>query len=251
MTHMATIRIIISFILFFPFLLASVFYALIPESLLRLFHAEKAADKWTCHCAAFTSDVLLFLLGVSVKVDGRENLPGRDERVCYIANHQSNLDIPSLFGKAKLHARIITKIELRKVPILNWWCDAMHCIYIDRKSARSSVKAILDGIEAIKNGKPAMVFPEGTRSKTGKIAEFKAGSFKLATRPDALIVPICLYGTREGLESRKKLGSVHAYLSILPSIDTSSMSEEEKNNVHLVVQNAVMARYDELSKLHG
>jgi 1-acyl-sn-glycerol-3-phosphate acyltransferase len=248
---MAKIRVIIGFVLFFPVLLASVVYALIPGSLLRLLHARKAADRWTDLCARFSSNALLFLVGVKVTVDGRENLPKDTGRVCYIANHQSDLDIPSLFGKVRIFASIITKIELKKVPILNWWCNAMHCIYIDRKSARSSVKAILSGIDAIKAGQPAMVFPEGTRSKTGKIAEFKAGSFKLATRPEAIIVPICIWGTRYGLENRKRFGTVHAYLSVLPPIDTAGMDEEAKNNVHLVVQEAVMRRYDELAKQHG
>ncbi|MCH3908355.1 MAG: 1-acyl-sn-glycerol-3-phosphate acyltransferase, partial [Sphaerochaeta sp.] len=96
---MAKIRVIIGFILFFPVLLASVVYALIPGSLLRLLHARKAADRWTDLCARFSSNALLFLVGVKVTVDGRENLPKDTGRVCYIANHQSDLDIPSLFGK--------------------------------------------------------------------------------------------------------------------------------------------------------
>ena len=248
---MATIRIIISFVLFLPFLLASIVYALIPGSLLRLLHAYKAADAWTSLCARFTSNVLLWFLGVHVTVDGRENLPKDTKRICYIANHQSDLDIPALFGKVRIFAGIIAKIELKKVPIINWWAHALHCIYIDRKSARSSVKAILGGINAIKGGQPVMVFPEGTRSKTGKIAEFKAGSFKLATRPEAVIVPICIYGTRNGLENRKRFGTVHAYLSVLPPVNTAGMDEETKNTIHSSVQDAVMKRFDELAKLHG
>ena len=145
---------------------------------------------------------------------------------------------------------VITKTEMRKVPIINWWCKVLQCVFIDRKSVRSSIKAILDGVKNVKAGRPMLIFPEGTRSKTGKPGEFKAGSFALATRSDATIVPISIYGTRAALETRTKW-HVHAYVEILDPIDTVALDDEGKKQIHTLVQKRIDAAYDRLSKEHA
>jgi 1-acyl-sn-glycerol-3-phosphate acyltransferase len=179
-----------------------------------------------------------------------EQYPKEAKRICFVSNHQSNLDIPVLFGKANLFAGVITKSELKKVPILNWWCAEMHCIYIDRHSPRSSIQAILGGVQQVKSGHPVLIFPEGTRSKDGNVAEFKAGSFHLATKSDAVIVPYAISGTREAFEKRTKW-HVTAYLSMCKPVDVSALTDEEKKQVHTVVENEVRQRHDTLVKTNG
>ena len=249
---MAKLRLIFCLILFIPVLVLSMFFALLPATIMRWLHLFRAEQWWTLHCAQFVSNYIFLIVGLRTHVEGKENLPKDMSRICYVANHQSMLDVPLFFAKAGLTTGIIAKVELKRVPILNWWCFAMRCIFINRKSPRSSVKAILAGVEQIKQGHPILIFPEGTRSKTGAIAPFKSGSFKLATRSKAIIVPIVIRGTRQGFEEmegwrRKK----DAYLSICKPIDTASLNEEGLSQLNELVQREVESRYDELAKLNG
>ena len=64
--------------------------------------------------------------------------------------------------------------------------NALHCVFMDRSNVRKSGEAIIKGIRNLKAGFSIVIFPEGTRSKGDKMAEFKAGSFKLATKQNAL-----------------------------------------------------------------
>lgn len=246
------LRMAVGVALTFPMLILSIFYALVPAWILRVCGGKKAQRRWIVACSHFTSNYLLWTFGVSVKVSGKENLPPALEgkRLCFISNHQSNLDIPVLFGKGHVDSGVITKTEIRKVPVLNWWCKEMQCIYISRKSVRSSIKAILDGVNDVKGGLPMLIFPEGTRSKTGEVGEFKAGSFNLATRADAIIIPIALNGTRHGFEVRKRW-HVNAQLHYCKPVDTSLLDAEGKKTVHTVVEEEIRVAHDWLEKENG
>lgn len=242
------IRLAIAYILVIPVLVLSLVYAFIPAALLRLFGARKAADRWLRHCGHGIAMFILFALGVRVTVDGRENLPATGG-VCYVANHLSMLDIVSFVGPARLWGGIIAKAELKRVPIINLWCMAIGCIFIERKSPRSSVKAILSGVQKLKNGKDMLIFPEGTRSKTGRIGELKKGSLKLATRAKATIVPLTITGTREGLEDLRGIRRVHAHLSIGKPIPTDGLQPEELEQLPQLVYGQISRRYDQLLQI--
>jgi 1-acyl-sn-glycerol-3-phosphate acyltransferase len=238
----------IAYLFVVPLLILSMIYAFIPASICKLFKADKAADSWLRLCGHGISQFGLFMLGVSVAVDGKENLPS-ETNICYVANHHSMLDIIAFVGPANLWACIIAKAELKKVPIVNLWCAAIGCIFIDRESPHSAVKAILAGVEKLKQGKPMLIFPEGTRSKTGQIGDMKAGSLKLATRSKAIIVPITIQGTRDGLETIHGFRRVHARLSIGKPIPTANLTSEELETLPQFVYGEISKRHDELLQL--
>jgi 1-acyl-sn-glycerol-3-phosphate acyltransferase len=243
------IRLAIAYLFVTPLLILSVFYAFIPAGILKLLKAESAANTWLRICGQGIARFSLFMVGVYVTVDGRENLPA-ETNICYVANHLSMLDILVFSGPANLWASIIAKAELRKVPIINLWSKAIGCIFIERKSPHSTVKAILSGVEKLKKGKPMLIFPEGTRSKTGKIGELKPGSLKMATRSKAIIVPITIMGTREGLENLKGCKRTHAFLSIGKPIPTAELGPEELELLPQTVYGEISRRYDELLSSH-
>ena len=242
---MRKIRVAVACLLAIPRLVLSVVYAFVPAALLSLFGAKRASNRWLELCARFISNGILFSLGVTVHVDGRENLP-TETPVCYMANHQSMLDILVFVGPAKLWASIFAKAELKKVPIINLWCYALGCVFIERTSPHDTVKAILKGVQKLKEGKPMLIFPEGTRSKVDTIGELKTGSLKLATRSKAIIVPITIKGIRDGLEGITNFRHVHAHFSIGKPIPTDLLSKEEIAILHERVYGEVKKRFNEL-----
>ncbi|MGH0053902.1 MAG: lysophospholipid acyltransferase family protein [Sphaerochaetaceae bacterium] len=242
---MKKIRIAFAALFVIPILVLSLVYAFPIGYLLRFLRMRKAGDRYLRACGHFIGSSILFFLGITVHVDGRENLPP-EHNVCYMANHQSMLDIVAFVGPARLWASIIAKAEVKKIPIINLWCYALECVFINRTSPRDAINAILKGVEHLKNGKSMMIFPEGTRSKDGKIGELKNGSLKLATRSKAVIVPIAIKGTRSGFEELKGCKHIHAYFSIGKPIYTDRLNSEELSVLHEVVYGTIAKRFDEL-----
>ncbi len=202
------------------------FVAIFPSFVMRILKLDKAADRWMHINAVNISKVILFSIGTKVVTHNKELIPPLGEPICFVANHQSALDIPVVAGFLNIWAGFVAKAELKKIPIVSSWIKSIHCVYIDRKSPRSSVEAILKGVDNIRNGIPMFIFPEGTRSKNGKVAEFKTGALKLATRAKAIIVPISIEGTRGALEDRKRFKNQKITLTVHTPIDTSLLDEE-------------------------
>lgn len=151
---------------------------------------EKSVHKSVVHWARS----LVKLTGSQIDVVGEENIP-EEGPIVFVANHQSNFDIPLMLGYLKRPKGFIAKKETEKLPIVGGWMRYLKCIFMDRTSPRAALKAIKEGIEIVKSGYALVIFPEGTRSPDGKMGEFKPGSFKLATKAEALIVPVTISGS--------------------------------------------------------
>ncbi len=246
---MARLRIWLGAFVLAPLLASNILFVFIPYLLFSLLGLRSVAIWWRDHWLRFMSKAFFVCLGITYHVAGRENLP-EDKRICYISNHQSLLDLPAIFNAVKREPGVVTKVEIKKVPIINWWCLLLDCVFIDRKSVRSSIKAILDGVANVKKGIPMLIFPEGTRSKNGEVATFKAGSFNLATRSGAVIVPIALDGTRTSLESRRRWHT-QVRVSIGKPIPTEGLSDEERKEIHTVVQKEVVSLHKEIALSNG
>jgi len=113
----------------------------------------------------------------------------------FVANHQSNFDIPLLLGYINKPKGFIAKAETEKMPIVGGWMRYLRCVFMDRSNPRAALKAIKQGIEIVKSGYSLVIFPEGTRSVDGSLSEFKPGSFKLAMKAEAMIVPVTISGS--------------------------------------------------------
>lgn len=137
---------------------------------------------------------LLKLAGCKVKVNGLEHIP-KDQTVLFVCNHQSNFDIPLMITTLPGKKGFIAKIETLKLPFVRDWMRFMRCVFMDRSDLRKQVKSISEGIEILKSGHSMVLFPEGTRSPDGKLLEFKAGGFKLATKSGVPIIPVTINGS--------------------------------------------------------
>jgi 1-acyl-sn-glycerol-3-phosphate acyltransferase len=242
---MKKIRIAFAGLFVIPIITLSLVYTFPLGYLLRLLGFRKAGDRYLRACGHFIGSSIIFFLGIKVHVDGKENLPPQ-QSVCYMANHQSMLDIAAIVGPVNLWASVMAKAEVRRIPVINLWCYALDCVFINRVSPHDAINAIRSGVELLKSGKSMLIFPEGTRSKSGSIGEMKKGSLKLATRSKSVIVPMTIKGLRAGLEQLHGFRRVHAYVSIGKPIYTDKLSAEELATLHETVYGAIAKRFDEL-----
>ena len=105
---------------------------------------------------------------------------------------------------------------------------------MDRSSIRKSGEAIIEGIKILKSNHSLVIFPEGTRSKGDEMGDFKAGSFKLATKSKVSIIPVTMSGSYKIMEKSKKkwiIKSAHVDLYIHPEIETANLSKEEQDEL--------------------
>jgi len=239
----------------FPFaivaILINVVVGSIPALILRALRLGKAADRWVFFHDAFLSDFLLLLLNVHPKVSGNieelRKLRRQGKAICYIANHTSMADILLIDGTLALGSGFICKSSLSYVFPVNLICIASKCVFISRKSLKQSAKAINKGVENIKNGTPMAIFPEGTRSKTGEIAPFKHGSFKLALLSNAYIVPITIKGVRVSLEDRKKLFTrTECNVVVGNPVPTEGFSRNDANEAEQRIEQEIKKTYASL-----
>ena len=134
---------------------------------------------------------LVKISGADVTVTGTENVPS-DEPVLYVSNHQGNMDIPLLYSTAPQTMAFVAKKEMEKIPLLGYWMKERGCVFIDRENARSSLKAINEAIQNLKLGHSMAVFPEGTRSKSSQVGDFKAGSLRIAIKSGVKVIPVSI-----------------------------------------------------------
>ncbi len=211
------------------FLLALIlsFFILIPFYFLKIIRARKSAENYMKNMSSLYSRNLLWTGGVKVFVTGLENLPEQGSRMTIIANHQSSTDIPILRGFIPIMAGFIAKKELSYIPFIRTWLYAVGCIMIKRGSRQSAVEAIEKGVASIKEGKPLIIFPEGTRGKNGVMGIFKKGALKLAVRSESLIIPVTIDGSFRIWEERYRITPTIVNLTVHPVVNTMQLSKDE------------------------
>ncbi len=175
---------------------------------------------------------IMKISGAKITVNGLENIP-KDETVLFVSNHQSDFDIPLLLSTIDVPKGFIAKKELENVPLISTWMKNLNCIFMDRSNLRKSAQSIVEGVNLLKGGYSMIIFPEGTRSKGGPHEEFKAGSFKLATKAKVKIVPITIDGSYKLYEANNnKLVSDTVSITIHPFVDTVNLTKEQENTLH-------------------
>lgn len=145
--------------------------------------------------------------GIRCRVAGREHIQlGR--AAVYCVNHASNVEPPILYmALAALHPRlrILYKAQIHQLPVLGKAFDMAGFVPIERRSPRRSMQAILQAAAAVRAGNSFLVFPEGTRSRTGELLAFKPGVFQIAARAGAPVVPVAIQGTRAAMRKGSPL----------------------------------------------
>jgi 1-acyl-sn-glycerol-3-phosphate acyltransferase len=142
-----------------------------------------------------------FLSGIRYTVSGAEHIRRQPASV-YAVNHASNVEPPVLFLALRTlfpRLRILYKAELRKLPILTRAFDVAGFIPLERGNRDQSLPAIERAAEALRDGNSFLIFPEGTRSRTGELLPFKKGGFVMALKAQAPVVPVAIKGARAAM----------------------------------------------------
>lgn len=169
-----------------------------------------------------------------VEVQGREHIE-RGATYVMVSNHLSLLDILVLFRLFR-HFTWVSKAENFRVPVVGWNMRLNAYIPLKRGDRESVTKMLATAEADLRNGTSVMLFPEGTRSRDGKLKPFKAGAFELAVRTDLPVLPIAVGGTGDALPARGfVLRGRHAItVTVLPPIppaghDPASLLERTRS----------------------
>jgi len=195
--------------------------------------AHSIARKW--------AQTGLVLNGSSIQVNGIENVP-KAGGVLFVANHQSNFDIPIMIGHVPRDKGFIAKMELAKVPAFSRWMKYVGCIFINRGDPRQSLTAINDAAEQLKAGHSLVIFPEGTRSADGTVGPFKAGGLKLAMKARVPIVPVTISGSKNIMPKGSSLiRSAQVKVIISPPLILDELDGMDSNQISEKVRNIIIS----------
>jgi 1-acyl-sn-glycerol-3-phosphate acyltransferase len=190
----------------------------------------------------------LFLSGIRFAVHGGHRiLAGR--AAVYAVNHASNVEPPILFEV--LHQlfprlRILYKAELRKLPILTRAFDLAGFVPLERGNREQSLPAIERAALALRDGNSFLIFPEGTRSRSGELLSFKKGGFIMALKGQAPVVPVAIVGARRAM--RKGSPIIHPVLVQVrfgEPVETAGLDIDDRDAVVATVRDRVAAMLGE------
>jgi 1-acyl-sn-glycerol-3-phosphate acyltransferase len=141
---------------------------------------------------------LLWRSVMRVEVEGLERIDFSRPHI-FAANHQSLLDVPLLFASLPVPLLFVLKKELARVPFLGAYVKAMGMILVERGRYRSSLGALEQCRDRLASGHSILLFPEGTRSRDGRLQPMKAGIFAPVIETGVPIVPVALDGPHQVL----------------------------------------------------
>lgn len=174
---------------------------------------------------------ILYVSRIKVTVNGLANIDPTQSYV-YMSNHQSNFDIPVLLAYLPVQFRWLAKAELFKIPIFGRAMRGAGYVKIDRFNREAAFESLNEAARKMKNGVSVMIFPEGTRSRDGKIRPFKKGGFVMALDAGVPIVPVVLKGTWTIMDkSSLRINTGEVSLNIETPIATTDYTRENKDDL--------------------
>lgn len=183
------------------------------------------------------------MAGVKFVATGVEKIP-ENEPIIYTPNHAGAFDIPAIVLTAPKPPIFMAKKELGKIPVLKNWMDAVDCVFVDRNNKNSAHSSLQQAIDAVNDGRSIVVFPEGTRSKTGELGEFRGGAMKIAMETGARVVPVLLEGTRDRLEATGNVTAGTVNVTYLDPIETKGLTKDEFFNMPAEIRALIQAERD-------
>jgi 1-acyl-sn-glycerol-3-phosphate acyltransferase len=202
-----------------------------------------SGGRWQHFCARMWSWLILKTSGIRVRVEGLENVDPSQTAI-YCSNHASAMDIPILFVHLPVQFRFLAKRSLFHLPFLGWHLRRSGHIPVDRARPHEALKGFSRAAERIREGCPVVMFPEGTRSRTGEMNPFKGGGFYLAILSGAPMVPITLNGTRHVLKpDTYHVRAGQTEMIVHAPIPTSGLTVEDVDTLSQRVRAQILSRW--------
>lgn len=148
---------------------------------------------WGYYPAMVWSRVMAWLTFVRVTVHGRDNVK-RGTSYVFVANHQGAYDIFAIYGWLGHNFKWMMKKGLERIPFVGFACHRAGHIFVDNRNAAAVRRTMECAERQLAKGMSVVVFPEGTRSRTGKVAAFRRGAYTLATEFNLPVVPVTING---------------------------------------------------------
>jgi 1-acyl-sn-glycerol-3-phosphate acyltransferase len=176
----------------------------------------------------------VWLSGMTVEIRHPEYIL-HDRAAVYAVNHASNVEPPIIFEVLSSlfpRLRILYKAELRKLPILVRAFDIAGFVPLERGNRDQSLPAIERAGQALRDGNSFLIFPEGTRSRTGQLLPFKKGGFIMALKGRAPVVPVAITGARDAMKKGSLIiRPVRVTVSFGQPIETASLGMDQRDDL--------------------
>ncbi len=187
---------------------------------------------------------ILWTCGIRVEPSGMENVdPARPSIL--MSNHQSVIDIAAILATVPVPVRFVAKRELTRIPLFGWALPLSGQIIVDRGNREQAIDSLRRGAERIRAGTHVIVFPEGTRSQLGGLADFKSGGFHLALQAQVPIVPVSVSGSRRITpKGSLKIHSGLVRIRYGKPIPTRGLGLEDRHALKERVREAIVAGFD-------
>ena len=161
-----------------------------------------------------------------------------------VANHESFVDI-LLISHLPFEMKWMSKSEFFKIPLVGWMMQMAGDIKLVRGDKKASAQALIDSRDRLSERVSVMIFPEGTRSETGELAEFRDGAFRIAIQSGVPIIPLAVIGTRDALIKHDwRFGTTDAEVRVLPPVPTDGLTKADVPELRDRVRAIVAAELD-------
>lgn len=175
------------------------------------------------------------ILLLPVKVEGREHLDKKQSYV-FVSNHQGAFDIFLIYGFLGRNFKWMMKYQLRKMPFIGMACQAAHHIFVDKRGTAKIKQTYLEARQTLKDGMSLVVFPEGARTFTGHMGDFKRGAYMLASDLQLPVVPLTINGSFQVMPRMRDMKWVQWHPLTLTIHEPIPPKEQSPENITATLQ---------------
>lgn len=225
-------------------------FVFLPAMYFSALHGQKQPFSVRFEMAKTWSSMVLKKAKAKLVVSDAQHIPLQDGML-FVANHQGSLDAFMLLAASTVPFTAVSKVEGAKIPVLGAWYRCMEVILFDRNDMRDSLRMVKECAERLKIGHNILIFPEGTRSYSNKVAPFKAGALKCAMIAKVPVVPVALIDGHLPIDVGRKRVKVHVVYGLpihyeeYETMNSQQLADECQLRIVEMIKKVKGENYDE------